>query len=99
MIYLLTSKKLISLFLIRASQGVLISAGITTLVLLVVLFAWAYLISMSLSRLREASQLEVNISTGFNFKNLAMFAQDRINTIMVAENAIKIPYTMYRRTS
>ena len=99
MIYQLTSKKLISLFLIRASQGVLISAGITTLVLLVVLFAWAYLISMSLSRLREASQLEVNISTGFKFKNLAMFAQDRINTIMVAENAIKIPNTMYRRTS
>ena len=89
MIFLLTSKKLISYLLIRASQGVLISAGITTLVLLVVFFAWAFLVSVSLNRLRETSQFELSINKYFDFRKLAMFTQNYLSVIPIAENTLK----------
>ena len=89
MVYMLTRKKLIGLLLIRASQGVLISAGITTLILLAVLFAWAFLVSVSLSRLREASRYELSIYKYFDCRNIAMLTQNNLNTVPIVENTSK----------
>ena len=97
MIYLLTSKKLIGLLLIRASQGVLISAGITTLILLAVLFAWAFLVSVSLSRLREASRYELSIYKYFDFRNIAMFTQNNFNKVAIVENTSKFSNGIERK--
>ena len=97
MIYMLTSKKLIGLLLIRASQGVLISVGITTLILLAVLFAWAFLVSASLSRLREASRYELSIYKYFDFKNIAMLTQNNLNTVAIAENTSKFSNGIKRK--
>ena len=89
MIYLLASKKLIGILLIRISQGVLISAGITTLILLVVLFAWAFLVSVSLSRLREATRNELSIDKYFDFRNIAMLTQNNLIAASIADNTPK----------
>ena len=89
MIYLLESKKLIGLLLIRISQGVLISAGITTLILLVVLFAWAFLVSVSLSRLREATRNELSIDKYFDFRNIAMLTQNNLTAAAIVDNTPK----------
>lgn len=89
MIYLLTSKKLIGLLLIRASQGVLICAGISTLVLLVVLFACAFLVSVSLSRLRETSSFEANIKKSFDFQNTTILTKNTLKTVAITENTSK----------
>ena len=97
MVYILTCKKLIGLLLIRASQGVLISAGITTLILLAVLFAWAFLVSVSLSRLREASRYELSIYKYFDFRNIAMLTQNNLNTVAIVENTSKFSNGIKRK--
>lgn len=59
MLLLLTSMKIISLMLIRTPQAILISAGVTTLFLVAVLFVWTCFLSISLHRLHDISQTQI----------------------------------------
>lgn len=91
MILLLTNMKLISLILIRTSQGILISAGIITLFLFVILFVWAYFLSIGLHRLRDLSHTKITQIGHLDVHDLMQPAYKKFSAINLFSGAAQTP--------
>lgn len=83
--------KLIFFIAIRASQGILISVSIPTLLLFAVLFAWAFFLFMSLHQLRDLLPAHYNTVEYLNIHRLMQKIFNNLNAINFAVSAIRTP--------
>ena len=83
--------KLAILILIRTSQGVLISAGIPTLFLLAVLFAWSFILFMSLQQLRDLLQIRTTPVQHLKINDLMQKTYKYLDATNLNVNAIHAP--------
>ena len=82
-----TNMKLISLILIKGTQGILLSVGITILLLFAILFAVAFLLSMSLHRLRYLSQTPLTSIEHINTHNWMKSTYKSFNALNIFASA------------
>lgn len=83
--------KLAILILIRTSQGVLISVGIPTLVVIAVLFAWVFFLFISMHQLRDLLPARTNSTEYLNIYRVMQTKFKRFYSINVAINTIRTP--------